>query len=79
VALSLIARAMHADGYGLDEIKREAVNILLAILRQAAPNPLILEFGLAEFLLPDVAREFVNEWVNHPVLFANRHVGSKPQ
>lgn len=79
IALSLIARAMHADGYSLDEIKSEAVTILLAIRRQAAPNPLILAFGLAEFLPPDVAREFVIEWVNHPVLFANRHAGSEPQ
>ncbi len=78
VALALIAREMHADGFRLEEIRKQAPEILLSIRRQAAPNPLILEFGLAEFLPPEEARQLVVEWVNHPAIFENRHKGAEP-
>lgn len=55
----------------------EVPEILLAIRRQAAPNPLILESGLVVFLPPEEARQLVVEWVNHPILFANR-MGGEP-
>jgi predicted protein tyrosine phosphatase len=75
VALSLIARKMHADGFGLEEIRKEAPEILLAIRPRATPNPLILELGLAAFLPAEEARGMTVDWVNHPVLFANRMGG----
>jgi predicted protein tyrosine phosphatase len=77
VALALIAREMHTDGFELEEIRVQAPDILLAIRRQAAPNPLILELGLAEFLPDEQARQLAIDWVNHPVLFANR-MGGEP-
>ena len=45
VALTLIVRAMHFDGYSEDEIVKEACDNLLEIRPQASPNPLILEIG----------------------------------
>lgn len=75
VALALIAREMHVDGFDLEEIRKEAPEILLAIRSRAAPNALILEFGLAAFLPADEARRLTVHWVNHRVLFANRMGG----
>jgi predicted protein tyrosine phosphatase len=77
VALSLIARGMHKDGFDLVEIRKAAPEILLEIRARATPNPLILELGLACFLTPEKARELAVEWVNHPVFFANR-MGGEP-
>jgi predicted protein tyrosine phosphatase len=77
VALALIAREMYLDAFSLDEIRVLAPEILLVMRRQAAPNPLLLEFGLAQFLLPDEAHRLALEWVNHPTLFANR-MGGEP-
>ena len=77
VALSLIAREMHSDGFGLEEIRKEAPEILLAIRPRATPNPLILELGLAVFLQAEEAKRLTVDWVNHPVLFANR-MGGEP-
>jgi len=77
VALSLIAREMHADGFDLEEIRKESPEILLAIRPRATPNPLILELGLAAFLPAEEARRLTVDLVNHPVLFANR-MGGEP-
>ena len=77
VALALIAREMNADGYSLEEIRKEAPEVLIAIRPRAAPNPLLLEFGLATFLPTEEARHLVVEWINHPILFANR-TGGEP-
>lgn len=71
VALCLIVRAMHADGFALEEIREQAADLLLAIRPQAAPNPLILELGLAEFL-PAEARSLTAHLLKNPALLANR-------
>ena len=78
VALGLIVRGMHCDGYGIDEIQKEAPEILLSMRPQAAPNPLILELMFGEFLPDDEAKRLVVNLVNHPVLFTNRHKGGEP-
>ena len=78
VALALIVRAMHFDGYSEDEIVTEACATLLAIRPQAAPNPLLLEIGLALFLDAASAKRLVVQLVNHPALFQNRHKGASP-
>lgn len=77
VALTLIAREMHNDGFDLFKIRKMAPEILLAIRPRATPNPLILELGLACFLSAEQAKEVMIEWVNHPVFFANR-MGGEP-
>ena len=78
VALALIVRAMHFDGYTEDEIVDEACATLLEIRPQAAPNPLVLETGLALFLDAPSARLLSVRLVNHPALFQNRHKGASP-
>jgi len=78
VALSLIVRAMHFDGYSEDEVMNEACNTLLAIRPQAAPNPLVLELGLAQFLDSNSAHRLMVLLVNQPALFQNRHKGAFP-
>ena len=77
VALALIVRAMHLDGYSVEEISKEAPEMLLSIRPQAAPNPLILGLGLAEFLPEIQAARLVKELANHPDLFRNR-MGGEP-
>jgi len=77
VAMVLITREMYADGFSLKEIHHETPEIILAIRQQAAPNPLILELGLATFLPADEARRLTVDWVNHPIMFANR-MGGEP-
>lgn len=77
VALALIARETYAASFTVDEIRTEAPEILLAIRPHAAPNPLILELGLARFLPAEDARRLTVEWVNHPILFSNR-LGGEP-
>ncbi len=66
---------MYGDGFGLEEIRKEAPEILIATRPKAAPNPLILELGLADIFSPEEARRLTVDWVNHPVLFANRTGG----
>jgi predicted protein tyrosine phosphatase len=78
VALALIVRAMHFDGYSEDEIVDEACATLLEIRPQAAPNPLVLETGLALFLNAPSARLLSVRLVNQPALFQNRHKGASP-
>ncbi len=78
VALALIVRAMHANGCSDDEMVGDACEILLAIRPQAAPNPLVLELGLAQFMDPDSAHRLMVRLVNQPALFQNRHKGASP-
>ena len=78
VALGLIVRGMHFDSFQIDEIRKEAPEILLGMRPQAAPNPLILDLMFSEFLSDADARALVVELVNHPILFANRHKGGTP-
>jgi len=78
VALALIVRAMHFDGYSEDEIVTEACESLLSIRPQAAPNPLIFEIGLSLFLDTDSASRLLVRLLNHPNLFQNRYKGASP-
>jgi len=66
VALSIIVRQMHYDGFSLDEIAREAPEMLLAIRPQAAPNPIILELGLAQFLPEQSVKLLLDGMSSHP-------------
>ena len=79
IALCLIVRGMHFDGFGYDDIRKEAPEILIAMRPQAAPNPLILGLGLSEFLPSGDAERLLNELVNHPAFFANRFKGAEPK
>lgn len=78
VALALIVRAIHADDCSEDEMMNEACEMLLAIRPQAAPNPLVLELGLAQFLDSDSAHRLMVLLVNQPALFQIRHKGASP-
>jgi len=78
VALCLIVRAMHFDGFEEEEIVERACETLLAIRPQAAPNPLVLELGLSLFLHADSAKRLMFRLVNHPALFQNRHKRASP-
>jgi len=73
VALALIVRGMHLDGHTAPEIGEQAPQMLLAIRPQAAPNPLILELGLSEFMPPVESRRLTEVLLGNPALFANRH------
>lgn len=78
VALVLLVQGMHREGYNEGRIVGEAVETLLSIRPCAAPNPLILEIGLKEFMPPDVAIRLTRSLLNHPELFSNRHNGASP-
>ena len=78
VALVLLVQGMHREGYSEGRILEEAVETLLSIRPCAAPNPLILEIGLKEFLPPDIAKRLTDCLLNHPDLFSNRHNGASP-
>ncbi len=78
VALALIVRAMHYDGYSEDEIVNDACETLLAIRPQAAPNPMVLEIGISLFLDDDSTSRLLVRLVNHPELFQNRYKGASP-
>lgn len=78
VALALIVRAMHANGTTEAEMVNEACEILLEIRPQAAPNPLVLELGLSQFLDLESAHRLMTRLVNQPALFQNRHKGASP-
>lgn len=75
VALCLIVRGMHTRRAPLERILDEAPGILLQIRPQAAPNPLILELGLGEFMTAADARKTTVSLVNHPAFLQNRFVG----
>ncbi len=75
VALALIVRAMNDDGFSTKEVADEAPPMLLSIRPQAAPNPLILELGISEFMPSDDARNLVRQLLGNPALLANRHGG----
>lgn len=66
VALALIVRSMHADGLETVEIARRAPEILLAIRPQAAPNPLILELGISDFIPATDASLLVRQLLGGP-------------
>ena len=72
VALVIMIREMHRDGFTRIEIIEQAPEILLQIRPKAAPNPLMLELGLAQFLPPKEARKLKEELLNHPGLHRNR-------
>jgi len=76
VALAIIVRAMHLSGATYDEIRVQAPETLIQIRPQAAPNPLILELGFAEFLSATDARDLVVKLVNHPRFIENRFHGA---
>jgi len=78
VALVLLVQGMHREGYSEGKIVEDAAETLLGIRPCAAPNPLILEIGLKEFLQPDVAKRLTDGLLNHPELFSNRHNGASP-
>lgn len=78
VALALIVRAMHLDGYSEDEIVKEACEVLLEIRPQAAPNPMVLEIGFCQFMDAASANRLMIRLVNDPALFGNRHKGAAP-
>jgi predicted protein tyrosine phosphatase len=78
VALVLIVQGMHREGTPEERMIEEAADTILAIRPCAAPNPLILEFGLREFLPPDPAERVARGLLNHQELFANRHKGASP-
>jgi len=69
---------MYREGCDEEEIVQRATETILAIRRCAAPNPLILEIGLNEFLPCDVAGRLTHSLLNHPELFSNRHNGASP-
>jgi len=77
VALSLIVRSMIMDAIDPAQISEEAPQLLLAIRPQAAPNPLILELGLLEFMPLGDARKLVWKLLANPALLANRLGGSR--
>lgn len=79
LALSLLVRAMHLQGLEEDEIVEQACEILLVIRPQAAPNPMVLEFGLSQFLEASSANRLMTRLVNHPPLFQNRYKGASPK
>jgi predicted protein tyrosine phosphatase len=78
VALALIARALHNEGCEAREIEREAPPLLLAIRPQAAPNPLVLQLGLEEFLDAAEVPGLLAGLLNHPKLFENKFPGASP-
>lgn len=73
VALALIVRGMYSDGFAAEEIGEQAPQMLLSIRPQAAPNPLILELGLSEFMPSVEAKQLTTVLLRNPVLLANRH------
>lgn len=78
VALVLIVQGMYREGCAEEEIVEDATETILAIRPCAAPNPLILEIGLNEFLPSDVTARLTSGLLNHPDLFSNRHKGASP-
>jgi len=72
VALAIIVREMHYDGFKRSEIVQQSPEILLQIRPKAAPNPLMLELGLSLFLPSDDAQKLMKDLVNHPHLYRNR-------
>jgi len=79
VALALIVRDLHRDGFVEDEILALAPELLIQIRPQAAPNPLMLELGFSEFLSAEKSREWMRRIVSHPTFFANRFKGAEAQ
>lgn len=79
MALGLIIRGLHWDGYDLAEIAVEAPGILLEMHPCAAPNPLILRLALEEIYRDsELANSLLRELLNHPGFFGNFFSGASP-
>lgn len=79
MALALIIRGMHWDGYETDEIAKEAPLILLDMRPAAAPNALILRLALEEIYRDvEVAETLLKNLLNHPGFFGNFFSGASP-
>lgn len=79
MALGLIVRGMHWDGYEPEEIAAEAPPLLLEIRPRAAPNALILRLALEEIYRDaDLADHLLRELLNHPGFFGNFFTAASP-
>lgn len=72
VAFALIVRGLHVSGISETEIVEQAPQMLLEIRPQAAPNPLILELGLAEFMQTVEAKRLTQSLLEAPAFSVNR-------
>lgn len=80
MALALIIRGMHWDGYEPAEIAEEAPMILLDMRPAAAPNALILQIALTEIYRDDaIALALLKDLLNHPGFFGNFFSGASPR
>lgn len=79
MALALIVRGMHWDGYEPEEIAIEAPELLLDVRPAAAPNALILRLALAEIYRDEETAEALHkDLLNHPGFFGNFFPGASP-
>lgn len=79
MALGLIVRGMHWDGYEPGEVAEEAPLLLLEIRPSAAPNALILRLALEEIYRDaGLADHLLLELLNHPGFFGNFFTGASP-
>jgi len=78
VALALIVRGMHSDGFTTDEIIKDAPEHLIAMRPRSVPNHLVLTLALKSFLDEETTDHLVNALLHHPVLFSNRYPGASP-
>ena len=79
MALALIIKGLHWDGYDPGEIAEEAPKILLEMRPSAAPNALILRLSLEEIYRDvEVADALLKELLNHPGFFGNFFSGASP-
>jgi len=79
MALGLIVRGMHWDGYEPEEIAEEAPTILLDLRPRAAPNALVLRLALEEIYRDaEIAESLLRDLLNHPGFFGNFFSGASP-
>lgn len=79
MALALIVRGMHWDGYEPEEIAVEAPPLLLEIRASAAPNALIMRLALEEIYRDaGIADTLLKDLLNHPGFFGNFFTGASP-
>lgn len=79
MALGLIVRGMHWDGYEPEEIAEEAPALLLELRPRAAPNALILRLALEEIYRDEaLAETLLRDLLNHPGFFGNFFTGASP-
>ena len=72
VALGLIVRGFVERGD--QDFEEEAVQQLLDLRPQAAPNALVLRLLLSTFMTPDDAESTVIKLLNHPRFMENRFI-----